>query len=81
MILFIFNNNTNIKFAEKKLTWKTYIAKKALLTTRQVEIINKKKFAKNILNENIKAYIVYIPSLTLMIILLLEKSHIVMLLI
>ena len=37
---FLTFNNTDIQFAEKELTWKTYTTKEALPTPRQVEIIN-----------------------------------------
>ena len=33
-MLFLTINNTNIQFAEKELTWRSYITKKALPTTR-----------------------------------------------
>ena len=58
-------SNADVEFAEKKLTWRTYTIKEALLTTRQVEIINQEEFAKAVLNENIEAFMVHISSLGL----------------
>ena len=50
---------------------------------KQVEIINEKKFTKTILDENIKAFVVYITSLSLNLILihLARKAWIVMILV
>ena len=58
-------SNVNIQCAEKELTWKTYTTKDALPTTGQVEIINCKEFAKAVLDENDKAFVVHVSSLGL----------------
>ena len=39
-----------------------YTTAKALLTTKQVEIINKKKCTKVALDENIEVFVIYIIS-------------------
>ena len=62
MPFFIFNN-ADVQFAQKELTWRTYTTEKALPTTRQVEIINQKEFAKAALDENIEAFVMYVSSL------------------
>ena len=62
---FLTFNNANIQFAEKELTWRSYTAEEALPTTRRVELINKKEFAKAALDENIEAFMVYVSSLSL----------------
>ena len=62
-MLFLTLSNADIQFAEKELIWRTYTTKKALLTTRQVKIIDWKEFAKAALDENVKAFVVYISSL------------------
>ena len=54
-ISFLTFGNANIQFTKKQLTWRTYTTKKALPTTRQVEIIDQKEFAKTALDENVKA--------------------------
>ena len=43
-IVFFTFGNINIQFAKKKLIWRFYTTKKALSTTQQVELIDKKKF-------------------------------------
>ena len=62
---FLTFSNANVQFAEKKPTWRTYTIKEALLTTRQIKIINRKKFAKAALDENIEAFVVNVSSLGL----------------
>ena len=56
-------NNTNIQFTEKKLTWRLYTIKKVLLTSQRIKLIDKKKFAKAVLDENVKAFVVYVALL------------------
>ena len=57
---FLIFNNADIKFAQKKLTWRFYIAAEALLTTKQVEIINGKEFAKAALDDHVEAFMVHV---------------------
>ena len=61
-IFFLTFSNANIKFAEKELTWRSYTAKEALLTTQRVKLIDKNEFAKAALDENIEAFMVYVSS-------------------
>ena len=63
---FLTFNNTDIKFAQKKLTWRSYTATEALPTTKRVEIIDKKKFAKAALDEHVEAFVVHLTSLSIM---------------
>lgn len=49
----------------KKLINITYKIKEVLLTTCQIKLINKNKFAKAALEEKFEAYIVLIDSLTI----------------
>ena len=58
-------SNVNIQFAKKKLTWRSYITAKTLPTTKQVEIIDKRKFAKTALDKNVEVFVVYMTSLSL----------------
>ena len=62
---FLTLSNADIQFAEKELTWRTYTTEDALPTTRRVELIDKKEFAKAALDENIKAFVVHVSSLSL----------------
>ena len=57
---FLILSNANVLFSEWELTWKSYTAIETLLTTKRVEIINKKVFAKTALDENIEAFMVHI---------------------
>lgn len=52
-IPFIFFNNANVSFLRKKLSWRSYTAAEALLITKLVEVIDKKKFAKEVLDKNV----------------------------
>lgn len=47
---FLTLSNTDVQFAEKKLARKTYTIAEILPTTKRVELIYKKEFAKVILN-------------------------------
>ena len=69
-IFFLILNNVNILFIKRKFTWKSYTIAKALPTTKQVEIINKKTFTKMALDKNIEAFVVYITSFSLNLILI-----------
>ena len=60
---FLTLSNADVQFAEKELTWRTYTTKKALPTTRRVEIIDWKEFAKAALDENVEAFVVHVSSL------------------
>ena len=62
---FLTLSNANIQFVEKKLTWRTYTTAKTLPTTRQIELIDKKQFAKAALDENFETFVVYVASLNL----------------
>ena len=63
MPIFTFNN-ANIGFLNKELTWKTYSIVEALLTTKKVQIIDWKEFAKAGLDPNKEAFVVYIVTIT-----------------
>ena len=60
---FLTFSNADIQFAEKKLTWRSYIAAEALLTTKWVELIDKKKFPKRVLDEESETFVVYVAAL------------------
>ena len=62
MSFFIFSK-ANIWFAERELVWRTYMAVEALLTTRRVEIIDKREFAAVTLNTDNKTFMVYVAAL------------------
>lgn len=62
-MLFFILSNIDIQFIEKKFTWRFYIIAKILLTTKQVEIINKKKFDKTALDKNFEISLIHIIAL------------------
>ena len=63
-ILFLSLNNVDVKFTElEKLTWRLYTITKALVTTSQFELIDKREFARVVLNENSKTLIVHVSVL------------------
>ena len=81
-MFFLIFSNADVQFAEKQLTWRTYTNKEALSTTCWVGLISWKKFAKVALNNNIKAFMVYISSLGLKIIIhLARKAQVALLLV
>lgn len=59
-IFFLTFSNVNIQFAIKKLIQRSYITTEALPTTKRVKIIDKKKFAKIVLNENVEVFVVHL---------------------
>ena len=63
---FLTLSNTNIKFAQKELTWRSYTTAEALPTTKRVEIIDRKEFAKAALDEHVEAFVVHVTSLSTM---------------
>ena len=62
-MLFLTLNNADVKFAKKELTWKTCTIKEALPTICWVKLIDRKEFVTTVLDENIKAFVVYVSSL------------------
>ena len=63
---FLTLSNADIQFAEKELTWRSYTAAEALPTTKRVEIIDKKEFARAALDEHVEAFVVHVTSLSTM---------------
>ena len=59
-IFFLKISNANIAFSEGTLTWKFYITNKALLTTKQVQLVNPKEFVIPALDADSKTFIVYV---------------------
>lgn len=55
--------NANLQFDTKKLTWKTYTTTKAIPITKQIELINKHKFAKMALDKISNTFVMYVTAL------------------
>ena len=64
-LLFLIFSNTDVQFIENKLTGRSYTIVKALLITKRVELITKKKFAKVALDKNSETFVVHVASLNL----------------
>ena len=64
-ISFFIVSNIDVYFNKRKLTWRSYTTSKALPITRQIKLIDKKDFAKRVLNKNIKAFVIHISFLSL----------------
>ena len=62
-ILFLILSNADIQFTKKELTQKTYTIAETLPTTKQVEFIDKKKFAKEALDAESKTFVIYVAAL------------------
>ena len=53
-------SNADVSFGKGTLTWKTYITHKALSTTKQVQIIDKKDFVIAALDVNNKTFVMHV---------------------
>ena len=63
-ILFLTLSNANIDFSSLEFWWRIYTTKKALPTTRCVELVGKKEFAAAALDPEYKTYVIYVVSLS-----------------
>ena len=62
---FLTLSNANIQFVKKKLTWRSYTTAETLPTTKWVELINKKEFAKTALDEKSEIFVIHVAFLNL----------------
>ena len=62
---FLTLSNADVQFVEKELTWRSYTTAEALSTTKRVELINKKEFAKAALDKKSETFVVHVASLNL----------------
>ena len=60
---FLTLNNAEIQFAEQELTWRSYTAAEALPTTKRIELINKKEFAKVALDTDSETFVMHVVAL------------------
>ena len=60
---FLTLSNADVQFVEKELTWRSYTTAEALLTTKRVELIDKKEFAKAALDKNSETFVIHVASL------------------
>ena len=59
---FLTLSNANVQFVEKELIWRSYTT---ISTIKWVELIDKKEFAKEALDENSETFVIYVASLSL----------------
>ena len=64
-MLFLTLSNMEVEFSERKLIWRSYTPTEALPTTRRLELIDMKEFAKAALDENVEGFVVHIALLSL----------------
>ena len=60
---FLILSNANIQFAKKEFICRSYTTAEALPTTKQVELIDKKEFAKVVLDEEFETFVMHIADL------------------
>lgn len=63
-ISFLTLNNANIQFIERDFIWKIYIVANILPTIKKIQIIDRKKFAKTVLDPNKKVFVVNVTTIT-----------------
>ena len=63
-MLFHTLSSANVDFLRRELCWRTYTTKKALPTTRRVELVGKKEFASAALDSEHDTYVVHVASLS-----------------
>ena len=56
-------SNADIYFTHQGLHWRFYTPAKALLTTRHIELIDRKEFAAATLDKDDKPFVVHVASL------------------
>ena len=62
-IFFLTLSKADVRFVERELVWRTYMAAEALPTTKRVEIFDKKEFAAAALNADDKIFVVHVAAL------------------
>lgn len=62
-MFFLTFSNVDVLFTNQKLNWRSYITAKALPIIWQIKIIDKKKFAKVILNKDFKTFVIHVATL------------------
>ena len=64
-ILFLALSNAVVSFAQKEFTRRSFITSEALLTIKQVKVIDQKEFAAAVLDPDEKVFVVHVASLSL----------------
>ena len=61
---FLTLSDADVDFSGQELRWKTYTTEEVLLTTRRIELVEKKEFASAALDPEHETYIIHIASLS-----------------
>lgn len=59
-IFFLFSSNANIDFKAKEFIWKKYSTIETLLIINWMQLIDKQKFIKEILDKNLETFVIYV---------------------
>ena len=59
---FLTFSNVDIQFTQKELTWRSYTIAEAPLTSKRVEFMDKKKFAKVVLDDKFETFMVHVTA-------------------
>lgn len=62
-MLFLSHSNPNLQFGARKFTWKIYTTTKIMFTTMQVELIDKHKFVRIVLDKLFETFVIYVTIL------------------
>ena len=62
-ILFFTLSGADINFSKKELQWRSYTIEKALLTTKRVELIEKKEFVVTALDLGYETFVIHVAFL------------------
>ena len=73
-ILFLTLSGANVDSLDWELRWRTYTTKKALPTTKCVELVGKKEFAAATFDPEYETFIVYLASLNLVLKIYLDRE-------
>ena len=60
---FLTLSNADVLFSERELTWNSYTVDEALPTTKRIELIDKKEFAKAALDKESETFFVHVAAL------------------
>ena len=62
-IFFLTLSSADVSFSKRELTWRSYTIVKPLPITKQVKLIDKKEFAKAVLDVESKTFVMHISAL------------------
>ena len=60
---FLSPNNADFQFSAREFNWRSYITAEFLSTAQQVELIDKHKFARIVLDENSETFVIHVTAL------------------